>query len=360
MKTIGILSISLILLAGCASNKKQTTHNPTESGPNPTTSVGTTSGSKDIEGMSMYALGDPIRSGNMAIVPVVLRKQAPDTDQYITLGEAKKQGWIEIVEVPGDEQVDTLQVRNSGPKPLLLLAGELLLGGKQDRVVAKDTIVPPGKTVDVPVFCVEPGRWTGSSMHFEYGDTTVPTRVKKAATYGEQQEVWANVRGYNSEAKASAGASTLQAGISQKAVQERVQKGLKVLRDGLKKQNNVVGVMFVIDGQIQTLEMFGSSRLFDASVDGLLKGFLADAAVAPENAKNDVSLKTCGGFVKDSLNQRRQLHSKANGAYLYDASGEADMKGVELRDGAMKSDATAGGAAEGLVHGTYSKDSGKR
>ena len=56
---------------------------------------------------------------------------------------------------------------NNSKRPLLLLAGEIVTGGKQDRVIAKDRIVPAGgDPVDLSVFCIEPGRWTESSEKF--------------------------------------------------------------------------------------------------------------------------------------------------------------------------------------------------
>ena len=42
-----------------------------------------------------------------------------------------------------------------------------MTGGKQDRVIAKDRIVPPGSDpIDLSVFCIEPGRWVESSPVF--------------------------------------------------------------------------------------------------------------------------------------------------------------------------------------------------
>ena len=50
---------------------------------------------------------------------------------------------------------------------MLLLAGEIVAGGKQDRVIGKDRIVPAeSDPVDLGVFCVEPGRWVATSEQF--------------------------------------------------------------------------------------------------------------------------------------------------------------------------------------------------
>src|SRR5437868_13552050 len=64
-------------------------------------------------------------------------------------------------------QVNKLVLVNNSKRPLLLLAGEIVTGGKQDRVIAKDRIVPPDSDpIDLSVFCIEPGRWVESSSEF--------------------------------------------------------------------------------------------------------------------------------------------------------------------------------------------------
>jgi hypothetical protein len=48
-----------------------------------------------------------------------------------------------------------------------LLAGEIVTGGKQDRIIGKDRLVPAeSDPVDLSVFCVEPGRWVERSSKF--------------------------------------------------------------------------------------------------------------------------------------------------------------------------------------------------
>src|SRR5512147_764239 len=63
----------------------------------------------------------------------------------------------------GGGEVNRLVLVNNSNRPLLLLAGEIVTGGKQDRVIGKDRIVPAhSDPVDLSVFCVEPGRWTAA------------------------------------------------------------------------------------------------------------------------------------------------------------------------------------------------------
>src|SRR6202007_821531 len=123
----------------------------------------------------------------------------------------------------GSAQVNQLVLINRGKRPLLLLAGEVVSGGKQDRIIGKDRIVPAGADpLPLSVFCVEHGRWTaGSSGKFTAGQTIVhPSVRERAAVDGSQTQVWAAVRGGSRpSAPATAGsAATSRAVISPEAV----------------------------------------------------------------------------------------------------------------------------------------------
>ncbi|MCH8275896.1 MAG: hypothetical protein IH851_14035, partial [Armatimonadetes bacterium] len=268
---VALLAGAALFAAGCVGDQP-TNGNTGSDGPDETVGL---EGVASIPGLGNFALAEPISSGNVTLVPVVY-KQAQDepeqTDEYITLAEAKKNGWVEIIERPGEGAVNELQVRNTGPKPLLLLGGELLLGGKQDRIVAKDTIIPPNETVVVPVFCVEQGRWQGASLRFEYSNAVVPQSVRFAATYSDQARVWARVGEYNEDVGVIAGApSTVQSGLSDPEVRKRVESGLDELLKSLEGKDNVVGVIFVLNGEIQTFELFGNAGLFEGSIQPLLR-----------------------------------------------------------------------------------------
>src|ERR1700674_2748180 len=134
---------------------------------------------------SGYSLLSPIRSGNLTVFPVVASKSY-DTVEFLTLDEGLRSGDVVVTEAgqarglirhrprdPAimhpvrDAEVNRLVLVNNSKRPLLLLAGEIVTGGKQDRVIGKDRIVPPeSDPVDLSVFCVEPGRWVATSEHF--------------------------------------------------------------------------------------------------------------------------------------------------------------------------------------------------
>src|SRR5947209_6195387 len=102
---------------------------------------------------SEYKVLDPIRHGNLTVFPVVAAKSYP-TSEFLTLDEGLRSGEVIVTEsgsVQGlirrhppagirrdGAEVNRLVLVNNSKRPLLLLAGEVVSGGKQDRVIGKD------------------------------------------------------------------------------------------------------------------------------------------------------------------------------------------------------------------------------
>ena len=162
--------------------------------------------------LDQWRLAEPIRYENLTLFPV-LSRQSADTTSFATLDEGLSAGQVVVSEggaetmrrsrdghpVAIPEQhgasVNQLVLINRSSKPLLLLAGELVSGGKQDRIISKDRVVPPGAMpLPLDVFCVEAGRWTGGAQ-FSAGQLMVhPSVREQAAITKEQDKVWAAVR----------------------------------------------------------------------------------------------------------------------------------------------------------------------
>jgi hypothetical protein len=96
-----------------------------------------------------------------------------------------------------DTPVLPLVLVNNSKQPLLLLAGEIVAGGKQDRVIGQDRIVPAeSDPIDLNVFCVEPGRWTATSAKFGSMESAMAQPAVRAKAMGakDQGQVWEQVR----------------------------------------------------------------------------------------------------------------------------------------------------------------------
>src|SRR5271168_3070858 len=113
------------------------------------------------KGDGEWRLLEPISYENLTVFPVV-SSSGYDTSGFLTLEDGLSRGEIivreqgaetlirnrdarrPVVERNSGPSVNQLVLINNGKRPLLLLAGELVSGGKQDRIIAKDRIVAPG------------------------------------------------------------------------------------------------------------------------------------------------------------------------------------------------------------------------
>jgi len=100
---------------------------------------------------------EPITQGKLTVY--VVRASQTDSRSYITLDEGLKSGAVELRE-RGSGDVNSLEVENGSDKYLFLHVGDIIRGGKQDRTIATDVLIPPRSApIAVDAFCVEHGRW---------------------------------------------------------------------------------------------------------------------------------------------------------------------------------------------------------
>jgi hypothetical protein len=213
--------------------------------------------------------------------------------QYSTLSEALAR---RIVVVKETGNVQELSIENLSSKTTVFLnAGDIVKGGRQDRTVRDDLILPPdsGK-VALASFCVEHGRWTKRGAEdaavFGLNDKVLSSRkMKMAARYGaNQSDVWSGVTeqqlalnsnvarlsGKNVETRSAASSSSLQLTLENKDLEDVKRQYLAKLSPMLDGKTDVIGFVYVINGEINSAEVYNNKALFRA-----LWPKLVDAAV---------------------------------------------------------------------------------
>ncbi|HLK61538.1 MAG TPA: DUF6569 family protein [Chthonomonadaceae bacterium] len=130
------------------------------------------------------SLGPSHSYRNLTLIPVY-DSQAKATDTYTTLDEGLQGKTVKVQESTDGGDVNTLYVTNTGSKPLYLMAGEVVLGGQQDRCMGKDRIIPPGKKrVPVSVYCVEHNRWVGRAEFDSSAKSVASAEIRLQAQEG--------------------------------------------------------------------------------------------------------------------------------------------------------------------------------
>jgi len=308
-----------------------------------------------------YKVLEPIRHGNLTVFPVAAAKTY-STGEFLTLDEGLRSGEVIVTEAGSVQglirrhttpaihhdgaEVNRLVLVNNSKRPLLLLAGEIVTGGKQDRVIGKDRIIPAeSDPVDLSVFCVEPGRWVATSAHFGaseamYGNNVerardaVPMAMMaqpsvrgKAMADKNQNEVWNEVNRQKAamaqtvEVTGSPVAVELEQTTSYAKVNENVavkqqvdaiakpmeenyQSLIRQLRD-----RNAVGVVVAVNGRIIWADIFASSDLLGKYWPKLVRSYASEAVVT--RAKEvEVSVNQAQSFLADMEGRREMIESE--------------------------------------------------
>lgn len=295
------------------------------------------------------AVSNPIQQDRMTIIPITTNRPATQqTPDVATLAEAMEKGWIKIEE-GGEFEFNGVQISNTGPKPILLIAGDLVVGGHQDRVVAHDTLIQPGETKDVEVYCVEAGRSTGDTDEFKPADTPVPYRVRREAMFARSQDrVWGAVSSFNGLASAAPATQTVQGGLNTERVQNYVKDHSAELAAKLAEVPNAIGYVVIIDGKPDMVEIFGSNALLKRLAPHMLKGLAADQALRPEAVKTPVTADV-EAYIVSTLRGARKAQSEVDGARSFRVVSEDRTQGYESYSG------TKAGGTGVLLHGSFRK-----
>lgn len=187
----------------------------------------------------------------------------------------------------GGERVNTLQVENLSNDTIFLMAGELVKGGKQDRVIAKDMLLPPksGKR-DLPVFCVEHGRWTyhadGAASNFDGYSNVVSNSVRDAVVNEKDQgKVWSEVANVTSANSAVTETSTYNGLEASGDFQKKSQPYLDFFKDKFKNNTDIVGIIAMSGDTLIGADVFYNPFMFDKQINGLLHAYVTDVVTKP-------------------------------------------------------------------------------
>ena len=317
---------------------------------------------------SGYTILAPIRHGNLTIFPVVAARSF-DTKEFLTLDEGLRSGEVIVTEsgsvqplmrrrrtpTPSNgAQVNQLVLVNNSKRPLLLLAGEIVTGGKQDRVIGKDRIIPAeSDPIDLGVFCVEPGRWVGSSDRFGTVGTAAeavpapmaaPNVRAKAMAEKDQQQVWSEVAKTRTamaetvtvEAAAQAINSTSSYArvMDNKEVKQRVdsvaepiQRNYQSLIQQL-RDKNAVGVAVAVNGRIVWADVFASTNLLEKYWPKLVRSYAAEAVVT-RTKSGEADVKQAQEFL-DHLDGRHETVDSEPGLYRHTEIAGDGFRAFEL------------------------------
>ena len=236
----------------------------------------TNAADEDPDGL---VFGDPIAFHNITLVPVRTTRTGP-FDKYALLEEGIAAGTLRVRELNGESgaaQVSVVEVRNTGKEPAFLLSGEMILGGKQDRILESDVVVPnDGAWTKVSVFCVEQGRWDGRKMRFSSGGALVHSKLQKAAMKGDQGQVWKEVARKNAAHGTANSTGTYRRTVQSPAIRKRITSYRRELAAKLPR-GRTAGFVFAVNGKVRVADLFANPVLLDKLQGKLLSAYILEA-----------------------------------------------------------------------------------
>jgi len=278
-------------------------------------------------------LGAATAFEGMTVFPL-FNDQLRDKD-YLTLDEALEQGLARVIEVSEQGDVPNLLFENLGDSKVLLVDGDELVGAKQNRIVNLSILVAAHTKIEIPVSCVEAGRWSRNSDEFSSAKRAMYSRARaskaEAVTvrmrrsgerYSDQSEVWSNI------AECSADLDVVSLTGSMSDIYESNEQRLDRYKEAFKAQDGQVGALFAIDGKTQGLEIFDSSATFSHYLERLVSSY-ALGSLADMGEGKEAALSEAENFIA-SVKQAR--------AEQFEALGEGEdlrLSGASLAGGAL-------------------------
>jgi ARG/rhodanese/phosphatase superfamily protein len=229
----------------------------------------------------------PLRDGNLAIVPIVATAASSD-EHYLTLADGLARHEVTVREIGrgASFEVDQVRIRNRSRQPLFVMTGEMIVDGMQDRVIAEDRVIEPGKSVRVSVRCVEMGREAGH-LQFHARSTLAELRIRQAVIHETQTEVWASVDAINQHHNLTPSTKTYREVAELQQNPEVVARRDRLAHElaALPERRSLVGLAEVIDGRVVSIERFANAELYGALEAELLGSYIASDDAAPHEGR---------------------------------------------------------------------------
>ena len=223
-----------------------------------------------------FELMSPQVHKNVAIVPI--KTPINHKIDLLTLQKGFELGLVNVKECE-HSTVNTVIVENKSVAPLILVDGEEIVGGDQNRIMDATILIAPESEMKVPVNCTEHGRW-GFKHNFKQSENIANyrTRLAKRQAFQNnasvQQAVWDSIDELEFDRSFSSPTQAMSESY------EDAKADLSEFLDAFKTVTGQSGVVVLIDGKIMGFEVFLNSDIYRQYHEKIVKSYLIDAKIS--------------------------------------------------------------------------------
>ncbi len=219
---------------------------------------------------------------NLRIIPIRPKNGfGNNAPHVISLSQAIKQG-IAVVSERGTastENVHFLRINNHSDQTIYVSSGEIFSGGRQDRIIAQDTLLQPnGRDQYISAMCVEELRWSEKEKKFSYQNFANPALRKVLDESKNQVLIWREISKQLDENKISSKSSAYLARIADKKMMQLNDEYYNYFKEKFKSgDSSIVGFVCMTGNKVIGSDIYASTDLFFNQLDPLLKGYCDQA-----------------------------------------------------------------------------------
>jgi hypothetical protein len=277
-----------------------------------------------------YRVSTPYTYKNLTIF-LLHGKNQNTKDNVITLQEAMERKLFAVYET---SDVNELEVENLSKQfDVFIQSGDIVKGGKQDRILAVSIIIPARSgRVKIEAFCVESGRWTKrgneDTAKFNSSNDRIVTKELKMAANGtrSQSEVWNQVSEAQERLSKNVGgsvadgvsSSSLQLSLENRRVVTTVDEYIRNLGNIAAGKSDVIGYAMAINGQINSADVYVSNALFKKVWAKMLKAAATEAVAESRGVRlaDPVKAEAVRDLIDDAEKAKPKEQSIGSGARL--------------------------------------------
>jgi hypothetical protein len=223
---------------------------------------------------------------NLKLIPVRFKQKDPpatlgtlkDVD-LLSLSDAMQKRVIKVKEIKynGGSDLNLLEVVNTSKSPILINSGEMLSGGKQDRMIGETKLIPPGKEKHyLKVYCIEKGRWDNKPKSFRHRGRASAELRKTMDVTNRQARIWKNIDSSSASAKMK-----LETGAFLKLFNDSIRTDTGYINFFTRKYRQTdslfAGFIGITGNQVISCELYTSTNLSNSSYREMLNTFVFSA-----------------------------------------------------------------------------------